>query len=113
MSVRRRAMLWFALAGAWWAATAAAVTAALPRAEGSLTIPSDPLSLLSTLGFPTVAVILLVREIVVPKGRLDDQKALTAEALAGWKAQTDATNRIATAVEERNKLDRLDREAER
>lgn len=56
-------------------------------------------------------VVLLVREIVVPKGRLDDQKALTRDALDGWKGQTDATNRMAAALEERNKLDRehLDR----
>lgn len=69
------------------------------------TFTSDPISLLSTFGFPTVAVVALVREIVVPVGRLADAKAMRDEAIAGWKAQTDATNRLASAIEERNKIE--------
>jgi hypothetical protein len=75
------------------------VAANTVAADGGITVPTDPIGLISTLGFPTVAVIMLIQEIVVPSGRLKDQKALTAEVIAGWKAQTDATLKLAERIE--------------
>jgi hypothetical protein len=45
---------------------------------------------------------LLIKEELVPKGRLDDQKALTREALDGWKTANSANERLADAWEARN-----------
>lgn len=45
---------------------------------------------------------LLLTEKVVPKGRLDDQKTLTKEALDGWRAANTANERLADAWEARN-----------
>lgn len=45
---------------------------------------------------------LLIGEKLVPKGRLDDQKALTKEAIDGWKAANAANERLADAWEARN-----------
>jgi hypothetical protein len=97
VSVRRAAVL-----GLWLAFV---VSGAVRAADGGIAISTDPLSLLSTFGFPTVAVVALVREIVVPIGRLNEVKARRDEALAGWKAQTDATLRLAAAIEERNRIE--------
>jgi hypothetical protein len=64
-------------------------------ADGSLQLPSDPLTLLQTLGFPVVALVLFLREEVVPKGRLKAVEAQRDEAIAGWKAQAAATTQVA------------------
>lgn len=48
--------------------------------------------------------------------RIADLKGRLDEAMAGWKSQTDATNRLAAAMEARNELDRqraTDRAADR
>ena len=45
---------------------------------------------------------LLLNERLVPKGRLDDQKELTRQALEGWHAANDANERLADAWEARN-----------
>lgn len=61
-----------------------------------------------------VMVYLVLREHLVPKGRLDDQKSLTKEAMDGWKAQTAATTQVAEAITQANKIDeerlRIERE---
>jgi hypothetical protein len=45
---------------------------------------------------------LLINEKLIPMGRLDDQKALTKEALDGWKQANSANERLADAWEARN-----------
>jgi hypothetical protein len=49
---------------------------------------------------------LLVTERIVPKGRLDDEKARTSKAeeresraIAGWERQTVATDKLAVAID--------------
>ena len=49
---------------------------------------------------------MLVSERIVPKGRLEDEKARTAKAeeresraIAGWERQTDATDKLAVAID--------------
>ena len=54
------------------------------------------------LGMALWLLSLLIQEKLVPKGRLDDQKALTKEALDGWRSADDANNRLADAWEARN-----------
>lgn len=44
----------------------------------------------------------LINEKLVPMGRLEDQKALTKEALDGWKQANNANERLADAWEARN-----------
>jgi hypothetical protein len=44
----------------------------------------------------------LITERLVPKGRLDDQKAATKDALDGWKQANSANERLADAWEARN-----------
>jgi hypothetical protein len=59
-----------------------------------------------TTGGAIVVLIWLVRLLLnndlVTRERLEDQKALTAEALAGWKLADDANSRLADAWEARN-----------
>ncbi len=45
---------------------------------------------------------LLMTEKLIPKGRLDDQKAQTKEALDGWRQANSANERLADAWEARN-----------
>ena len=54
------------------------------------------------LGMALWMLSLLISEKLVPKGRLDDQKALTKDALDGWKQANDANERLADAWEARN-----------
>ena len=49
---------------------------------------------------------LLITERIVPKGRLDDEKARTAKAeeresraISGWERQTAATDKLAVAID--------------
>ncbi|HZP97233.1 MAG TPA: hypothetical protein VFC31_13015 [Candidatus Limnocylindria bacterium] len=49
---------------------------------------------------------MLVTERIVPKGRLEDEKARTAQAeeresraIAGWERQTQATDKLAVAID--------------
>ena len=62
-----------------------------------------------------VLVWLMVTEKVVPKGRLDDQKAATHDALDIARQANESLDRMADAVEARNNLDaeRARLEAER
>lgn len=64
-----------------------------------------------SIGVLVFLVWLLVTERLVPKGRLDDEKSARHEATEGWREQSAANNRMAAALEERNRLDReqLDR----
>jgi hypothetical protein len=50
-------------------------------------------------------VYMLVSERVVPKGRLDDQKAATKDALDIAREANSSLDRMADAVEARNNLD--------
>lgn len=66
---------------------------------------SEIVQIISTggaLAFAIWLITILIQEKLVPKGRLDDQKALTREALDGWSAATDANERLADAWEARN-----------
>lgn len=61
--------------------------------------------LVSTGGALAIAlwiIMLLIGEKLVPVGRLDDQKALTKEAIDGWKSANAANERLANAWEARN-----------
>lgn len=67
-----------------------------------LTLLLGPLGL--TVGL-LILVWFLVTEKVVPKGRLDDQKNATKDALDIARAANDSLDRMADAVEARNQLD--------
>jgi hypothetical protein len=61
------------------------------------------------LAFAIWMIWLFLSEKIVPRGRLDDQKDLTQEALDGWKAANSANERLADAWEARNAAEaRLD-----
>lgn len=67
--------------------------------------PEQILQFVSTggaLGFAIWMISLLLSEKIVPKGRLDDQKELTKDALEGWRASDAANERLADAWEARN-----------
>lgn len=70
--------------------------------EQQLTILLGPLGLTVGLLF---LVWLFVTERVVPKGRLDDQKIATKDALDIAKQANESLDRMANAVEARNQLD--------
>jgi hypothetical protein len=65
----------------------------------------DAVSALGTLGFAILAVYAFLKEIIVPRGRLDDQKAATAEALGLARSAIADNERLAAAVEARNRLE--------
>ena len=80
----------------------------------------EAISTLGTLGFALIALWALVREWVVPKSRLDEQRAdkkeamdLAREAIASSDRANDAAERVAKAVEEKNRLDAAREQAER
>ncbi len=58
-----------------------------------------------TLAFAIYMFWLFLSERIVPKGRLDDQKALTKEAVDGWRASVAANERLADAFEARNEAE--------
>lgn len=63
------------------------------------------LQALSTFGALGAAALIIwgfLTERIVPKGRLDDQKALTQQAVEGWKLSISANERLADAWEARN-----------
>jgi len=74
-------------------------------------VPFDASSLdilLGPVGLTFGAVLLLwlfVTERIIPRGRLEDQKAATAAALAGWRDANLTTEKMAEALETRNTLD--------
>lgn len=65
----------------------------------------EVLDTLSTLGFLGLAIWAFINEKIVPKGRLDDQKALTKEALEGWKELRQSIDRLADVWEARNEAE--------
>lgn len=70
--------------------------------ESQLTVLLGPLGLTAGLLF---LVWLFVTEKVVPKGRLDDQKQATKDALDIARQANESLDRMANAVEARNQLD--------
>lgn len=60
------------------------------------------LSGLGALGAAGLIIWGFLTEKIVPKGRLDDQKAATKEAIDGWAAAVAANERLADAWEARN-----------
>ena len=70
--------------------------------EQQLTVLLGPLGLTAGLLF---LVWLFVTEKVVPKGRLDDQKQATKEALDIARQANESLDRMANAIEARNQLD--------
>ena len=73
----------------------------------------EAVSTLGTLGFALIALWALVREWVVPKSRLDEQRADKKEAIASADRANDAAERVAKAVEEKNRLDAAREQAAR
>lgn len=66
------------------------------------------------LAFAIWMIWLFLTDKIVTKSRLDDQKTLTKEALDGWRAATDANDRLADAWEARNAAEvRLQEEREK
>ena len=57
---------------------------------------------LGALGVLGLGIWAFLTERIVPKGRLDDQKTLTKEAIDGWKGSIAANERLADAWEARN-----------
>lgn len=72
----------------------------------------DAVSTLGALGFAILAVYALVTERVVPRGRLDDQKADKKEAMDLAQQSVAAMDRLADAVEARNRLEEARERAE-
>jgi hypothetical protein len=70
--------------------------------EQQLTILLGPLGLTAGLLF---LVWLFVTEKIVPRGRLDDQKQATKEALDIARQANESLDRMASAIEARNQLD--------
>lgn len=70
--------------------------------QSTLTILLGPLGLTAGL---LILVWLFVTEKVVPRGRLDDQKESTKEALSIAHEANESLDRMADAVEARNQLD--------
>lgn len=70
--------------------------------QSTLTLLLGPLGLTAGL---LILVWLFVTEKVVPKGRLDDQKEATKEALQIAHEANESLDRMANAVEARNKLE--------
>ena len=65
----------------------------------------EAVSTLGTLGFALIALWAMVREWVVPKSRLDEQRADKKEAMDLAKEAIAAGERLADAVEARNRLE--------
>lgn len=70
--------------------------------DTSLTLLLGPLGLTVGLLF---LFWLMLTERLIPKGRLEDQKAATREALDIAREANSALDRMADAVEQRNKLE--------
>lgn len=58
-----------------------------------------------SVAFTIWVIYLFLKEQIVPRGRLDDQKALTQQALDGWNKATTANERLADAWEARNEAE--------
>ena len=82
----------------------------MPEFDKVIELAQGPFGALIVL---ILLVTLLVSDRLVTKGRLEDEKAARAEATEGWRQQSAATGktaeaneRLAAALEERNRLDR-------
>lgn len=73
----------------------------------------DAVSALGTLGFALLAVYAFLTEKVVPRSRLDEQRADKQEAIGLARDAIAANERLADAVETRNQLEAARDEAER
>lgn len=65
----------------------------------------DLIDTITTVGLLILIVWGFLTERVVPKGRLDDQKETTKEAIAGWRESTKAVDRMADAWDARNEAE--------
>jgi hypothetical protein len=72
----------------------------------------DAVSTLGTLGFALLAVYAFLTERIVPRSRLDEQRADKKEAMDLARASVAQQERLATAVEERNRLESAREQAE-
>ncbi len=79
----------------------------------SLTDILDAVSTLGTLGFALLSLYAFVTERVIPRGRLDEQRADKKEAMEHARQAIDANKRLADAVEASNRLDEARIQAER
>lgn len=73
----------------------------------------DAVSALGTLGFALLAVYAFLTERIVPRGRLDETRADRKEALDLAREAIAANERLADAVEARNRLEDAKVQAER
>jgi hypothetical protein len=73
----------------------------------------DAVSTLGTLGFALLAVYAFLRELIVPRSRLDEQRADKKEAIELARGAIAAQERLADAVEAGNQLDRAREQAVR
>lgn len=73
----------------------------------------DAVSTLGTLGFALLAVYAFLRELIVPRSRLDEQRADKKEAIELARAAIADNERLAAAVEARNQLEEARERAER
>ena len=73
----------------------------------------DAVSTLGTLGFALLVIYGFLTERVVPRSRLDEQRADKKEAIDLAKASIAAQERLADAVEAGNQLDRARDQAAR
>lgn len=73
----------------------------------------DAVSTLGTLGFALLAVYAFLTERVVPRSRLDEQRADKKEAMDLARSSIAANERLAAAAEAANRLDEARVQAER
>ena len=73
----------------------------------------DAVSALGTLGFALLAVYAFLRELIVPRSRLDEQRDDKKEAMELARDSIASQQRLAAAVEARNQLDNAREQAAR
>lgn len=73
----------------------------------------DAVSTLGTLGFALLAVYAFLKELIVPKSRLDEKEAARKEAIELARSAIANNDRLADAMEAANRLDVARIEAER
>jgi hypothetical protein len=71
----------------------------------------EAVSALGTLGFALLAVYAFLTERIVPRSRLDEQRADKQEAIELARSSIAAQERLAAAVEAGNQLDRAREQA--
>jgi hypothetical protein len=73
----------------------------------------DAVSKLGALGFALLTVYAFLKELIVPRGRLDEQRADKKEAMDLALKAIAANERLADAVEARNQLEAAREQAAR